>query len=141
MESQAGRIGVTPPMAFSGANAPAGAVVPWYFNVRFMAESGELLTPQRWLAGGFINPLTGSITSDFRRTRKCEPARGHEAPYWRNAAIQPSPNKRQPKVASCWKQSTAPFILPYTSLRSPVSWLQASPCDRHPHALWPEKQS
>jgi hypothetical protein len=30
-----------------------------------MRESGELLTPQAWLAGGFINSLTGSITSDF----------------------------------------------------------------------------
>jgi hypothetical protein len=65
MESQPHRPGGTPLMTFYGVFAAAGAVVPWYFNVRFMAESGELLTPQRWLAGGFINPLTGSITSDF----------------------------------------------------------------------------
>ena len=50
---------------FYGAFALAGAVVPWYFNIRYMRESGELLTPQMWLAGGFVNPLTGSITSDF----------------------------------------------------------------------------
>jgi Terpene cyclase DEP1 len=30
-----------------------------------VGESGELLTPQAWLAGGFINWLTGSITTDF----------------------------------------------------------------------------
>jgi hypothetical protein len=52
-------------MIFYGAFAAAGAVVPWYFNVRHMRESGELLTPQVWVAGGFINPLTGSITSAF----------------------------------------------------------------------------
>jgi Terpene cyclase DEP1 len=56
---------VTPLMVFYGLFAAVGAVVPWYFNVRYMRESGEILTPQRWLAGGFINPLTGSITSDF----------------------------------------------------------------------------
>jgi hypothetical protein len=28
-------------------------------------EAGKLLTPQGWIEGGFINPLTGSITSDF----------------------------------------------------------------------------
>jgi hypothetical protein len=56
---------VTPLMIFYGAFAAAGAVIPWYFNLRHMQESGELLTPQGWLAGGFINPLTGSITSDF----------------------------------------------------------------------------
>lgn len=58
------RAGVTPLMVFYGAFAAAGAIVPWYFNIRYMQESG-LLTPQGWIAGGFINPLTGSITSDF----------------------------------------------------------------------------
>jgi hypothetical protein len=52
-------------MGFYGLCAAAGAVVPWYFNLRFMRESGELLTPQRWLAEGFVTPLAGSITSDF----------------------------------------------------------------------------
>ena len=52
-------------MAFYGAFALAGAVVPWYFNIRFMQESGQFLTPQMWLAGGFVNSLTGSITTDF----------------------------------------------------------------------------
>ena len=56
---------VTPLMVFYGLFAAAGAVVPWYFNARFMRESGEALTPQRWLAEGFVTPLAGSITSDF----------------------------------------------------------------------------
>ena len=59
------RPGVTPLMVFYGAFAVAGAIVPWYFNIRHMRETGELLTPQGWVTGGFINALTGSITSDF----------------------------------------------------------------------------
>ena len=34
-------------------------------HIWYMRESGELLTPQAWIAGGFINSLTGSITTDF----------------------------------------------------------------------------
>jgi hypothetical protein len=56
---------VTPLMVFYGVFAAAGAVVPWYYNLRFMRESGEVLTPQRWLAEGFATPLAGSVTSDF----------------------------------------------------------------------------
>ena len=56
---------MTPIMIFYGTFAAAGAIVPWFFNLRHMQESGELLTPQAWIAGGFINALTGSITSDF----------------------------------------------------------------------------
>jgi hypothetical protein len=56
---------VTPLMVFYGVFTAAGVVIPWYFNIRFMQESGETLTPQRWLAEGFTNPLSGSITSDF----------------------------------------------------------------------------
>lgn len=56
---------VTPLMVFYGLCAAAGAVVPWYYNLAFMRESGELLTPQRWLAEGFATTLAGSITSDF----------------------------------------------------------------------------
>lgn len=56
---------VTPLIVFYGLCTAAGAVVPWYYNLRFMRESGELLTPQRWLAEGFVTPLAGSITSDF----------------------------------------------------------------------------
>jgi hypothetical protein len=56
---------VTPLMVFYGLCAAAGAVVPWYYNLAFMRESGELLTPQRWLAEGFTTTLMGSITSDF----------------------------------------------------------------------------
>jgi hypothetical protein len=55
--------GVTPLMVFYGAFAVAGAIVPWYFNIRHMRETGELLRPQAWVTGGFINALTGSITS------------------------------------------------------------------------------
>lgn len=65
MESRAVRAGMTPLMVFYGVFAAAGAVIPWYFNIRHMRESGELLTPQAWFAGGFVSPLTGSITSDF----------------------------------------------------------------------------
>ena len=43
-------------MVFYAACAVAGAVVPWYFNIRHMRESGELLTPQAWLADGFVSP-------------------------------------------------------------------------------------
>jgi hypothetical protein len=57
--------GVTPLMVFYGVFAAAGAVVPWYFNVRHMQESGELLTPQAWVVGGFTSALAASITSDF----------------------------------------------------------------------------
>jgi hypothetical protein len=56
---------VTPAMIVYGASAAAGAVVPWYYNMKYMQESGALLTPQAWLAGGFINALTASITTDF----------------------------------------------------------------------------
>ena len=56
---------MTPLVLFYGVCAAAGAVVPWYFNVKYMQESGELLTPQVWVAGGFVNSLTGSITADF----------------------------------------------------------------------------
>jgi hypothetical protein len=65
MEDRSSRTGVTPLMVFYGMVAAAGAVVPWYFNIRHMRESGEMLTPQSWVAGGFMNPLVGSITSDF----------------------------------------------------------------------------
>jgi hypothetical protein len=65
MRNQLPGVRVTPLQAFYGAFAAAGAIVPWYFNIRYMRESGALLTPQAWLAGGFINALTGSITSDF----------------------------------------------------------------------------
>ncbi len=65
MSDHPARVGVTPLMVVYGAFAAAGAVVPWYFNVQYMRESGEVLTPQAWLAAGFTSPLAGSITSDF----------------------------------------------------------------------------
>jgi hypothetical protein len=51
MGLRAGQVEVTALMLFSGAFAVAGAVVPWYFNIRYMREAGELLSPQVWLAG------------------------------------------------------------------------------------------
>ena len=56
---------VTPLAIFYGVFAAAGAVVPWYFNMVWMRESGSLLTPSALVAGGFVTPLTSSLTSDF----------------------------------------------------------------------------
>jgi hypothetical protein len=58
--AEEGAMRVTPLMVFYGACAAAGAVVPWYYNLAFMRESGELLTSQRWLAEGFTTTLMGS---------------------------------------------------------------------------------
>ncbi len=55
----------TPLMVCYGLFAAAGAIVPWYFNVRFMVDSGELITPHGLIAGGFATPLASSLTSDF----------------------------------------------------------------------------
>lgn len=52
-------------MSFYAALAIAGAMVPWYFNIRFMVESGELITLHGLLIGGFVTSLTSSLTSDF----------------------------------------------------------------------------
>lgn len=57
--------GVTPLMVFYGAFAAAGAVVPWYFNIRYMVETGEFITPHGLIAGGFVTSLASSLTSDF----------------------------------------------------------------------------
>lgn len=65
MKSTDDKIRLTPLMIFYGLFALAGAIVPWYFNIRFMVESEEALTPQRWVAEGFATTLAGSITSDF----------------------------------------------------------------------------
>jgi hypothetical protein len=66
MTSQRDRpVPVTPLMVFYASFAAAGAIVPWFFNIKYMQQSAKLLTPVAWLMGGFINPLTGSITSDF----------------------------------------------------------------------------
>jgi hypothetical protein len=52
-------------MVFYGVFAIAGAIVPWIFNIQSMVESGELLTPQGLIAGGFVTAKTSSLTSDF----------------------------------------------------------------------------
>jgi hypothetical protein len=56
---------LTPLEGFYALFAAAGAVVPWGFNVRYMLDSGELVTPHGLIAGGFVTPLAGSLTSDF----------------------------------------------------------------------------
>jgi uncharacterized protein DUF2834 len=55
----------TPLAIFYGAFAAAGAVVPWYFNIEWMRRTGSLLTPTTLVAGGFVTPLTSSLTTDF----------------------------------------------------------------------------
>lgn len=56
---------MTPLMVFYVTFAVAGAIVPWYFNIQYMRETGELLTPQGLIAAGFTTTLTSSLTSDF----------------------------------------------------------------------------
>jgi hypothetical protein len=55
----------TPLMGFYLLFAVAGAVVPWYFDIKFVVDTGEMLTPHGLIAGGFVTPLTSSLTSDF----------------------------------------------------------------------------
>lgn len=43
---------VTPLMTFYALFAAAGAIVPWWFNIQYMRQSKELLTPQAWVLGG-----------------------------------------------------------------------------------------
>jgi len=56
---------MSPLMCFYGIFAIAGAIVPWYFNIRFMLDTGELITPHGLIASGFVTPLASSLTSDF----------------------------------------------------------------------------
>ncbi len=42
-----------------------GLVVPWYFNLQFIMNSEESLTPLRFIQGGLVNPLASSITADL----------------------------------------------------------------------------
>jgi len=65
MSSRSSRIVVTPLMIFYGVFPGPGLVVPWSFNIQFMMESGELITPHGLIAGGFVTPLASSLTSDF----------------------------------------------------------------------------
>lgn len=50
---------------FYGLFCIPGAIVPWYFNLQYSFSKGELLTPSELIAGGFVTPLAGSLTSDF----------------------------------------------------------------------------
>jgi hypothetical protein len=58
-------IRLTPLMIVYGLLAVAGAVVPWYFNIRFMVETGDMLTYDGLFAAGFATLLASSLTSDF----------------------------------------------------------------------------
>lgn len=42
-----------------------GAIVPWYFNLQHSFAKGSLLTPMELIAGGFVTPLSSSLSSDF----------------------------------------------------------------------------
>lgn len=61
----------TPPVRFTLLQAVyllfavAGAIVPWYFNIRYVVDTGEMITPHGLIAGGFVTPLSSSLTSDF----------------------------------------------------------------------------
>lgn len=61
----------TPPVRFTLLQvvyllfAVAGAVVPWFFNIKFVVDTGEMITPHGLIAGGFVTPLSSSLTSDF----------------------------------------------------------------------------
>jgi hypothetical protein len=59
------RVTWTPLMIVYGFLAVAGAVVPWYFNIRFMIETGTPLTYEGLFAAGFETRLASSLTSDF----------------------------------------------------------------------------
>ena len=56
---------MTPLMWFYAFCAGAGVVAPWYFNIRYMVESGEMISLQALIAAGFTNTLSSSLTIDF----------------------------------------------------------------------------
>ena len=45
--------------------AVLGAVVPWYYNLEFMAVSGGAFSVADFVAGGFANPAASSLTVDL----------------------------------------------------------------------------
>lgn len=46
--------------------ALAGAVIPWWFNLRAFAEPGEPFTPQAFFMVGFEgSAILGSVAADF----------------------------------------------------------------------------
>lgn len=50
---------------FYGLFCIPGAIIPWYFNLQHSFAKGALLSPAELIAGGFVTPLTSSLTSDF----------------------------------------------------------------------------
>lgn len=50
---------------FYGLFCIPGAIIPWYFNLQHSFAEGALLSPAELIAGGFVTPLAGSLTSDF----------------------------------------------------------------------------
>lgn len=58
---------VTPLIAFYGLFTAAGAVVPWYFNLRCMREAGEMLT----LSAGWLTVMgTAGLVSVYALARR-----------------------------------------------------------------------
>ena len=47
------------------AAAAAGVVVPWIFNLRFMAQHGWRFPAGSFVADAFANPAAASISSDI----------------------------------------------------------------------------
>ncbi len=45
--------------------AIAGLIFPWYFNLQFIMNSEEALTPLKFIQGGMVNPISSSITVDL----------------------------------------------------------------------------
>jgi len=42
-----------------------GAVIPWYYNLQFMAASGGSFSAWAFVAGGFANPAAASLSVDL----------------------------------------------------------------------------
>lgn len=47
-----------------GLLALAGAAITWYFNIRFMLDSGGAFSLLTFVRQGFANPAAASLTSD-----------------------------------------------------------------------------
>ena len=51
--------------AMYGALAAAGLVLPWYFNIRYIAEGGSLIDIPAALRLAFANPISSSFSADL----------------------------------------------------------------------------
>ncbi len=45
--------------------AIAGIIFPWYYNIEYMMNHEETLTPARFIKGGLVNSISSSITWDL----------------------------------------------------------------------------